>query len=101
MLIVHGVPIHDFHSDGFLPFHRACWGIESRHTDTVETFLNHGVDANVKSKDGKTCLDMTSNKETKKLIRAWGTSNSRNKIKNQRNGMKKQTPSARKRKKEL
>ena len=71
MLVGHGLSVHDMHEDGFTPFHRACWGIELRHTDTVETFLNHGVNATVLSKDGKSCLDMTTNKETKRLIRMW------------------------------
>lgn len=71
LLVSHGISVHDMHSDGYTPFHRACWGIESRHTDTVETFLNHGVKGTLLSESGKSCLDMTTNKQTKKLIRDW------------------------------
>jgi ankyrin repeat protein len=71
LLIAHGISVHDVHSDGYTPFHRACWGIEPRHTDTVETFLNNGVQGTLLSESGKSCLDMTSNKQTKKLIRNW------------------------------
>lgn len=71
LLIAHGLSALDMHSDGFTPLHRACWGIEPRHTDTVETFLSSGVPADVLSEGGKTCLDMTTNKRTKKLLRDW------------------------------
>jgi ankyrin repeat protein len=71
LLIAHGLSVHDQHADGYTPFHRACWGIDIRHTDTVETFLNNGVEGTLMSKDGKSCLDMTTNKHTKKLIRNW------------------------------
>lgn len=71
LLIAHGLSVHDQHSDGYTPFHRACWGIELRHTDTVQTFLNHGVEATLLAENGKSCLDMTTNKHTKKLIRDW------------------------------
>jgi hypothetical protein len=31
------------HVDGFIPMHRACWGDEQRHTDTVRVFLEAGA----------------------------------------------------------
>merc|ERR1711879_251332 len=62
----HGLDPLDTHSDGYIGLHRACWGREQRHTDTVRAFLKMGVDPNYKSKDGKTCLDMTQNEGTKK-----------------------------------
>jgi ankyrin repeat protein len=71
LLIAHGLSVHEMHTDGYTPFHRACWGIELRHTDTVETFLNNGVEGTLLAENGKSCLDMTSNKHTKKLIRTW------------------------------
>ena len=69
--MAHGISVHSTHTDGYTAFHRACWGIEKRHTDTVEAFLNHGVDGTLLSESGKSCLDMTTNKLTKKLVRNW------------------------------
>ena len=70
-LIDHGLNIYDTHRDGYIPFHRACWGTERRHTDTVKVFLEAGVDPDFLSVDGRSCLDMTRNKGTKKLIKKW------------------------------
>ena len=35
------------HADGFFPIHRAAWGKERRHTDTVAAFLAAGADHEV------------------------------------------------------
>ena len=36
MLLAAGLPCTtDTHADGFTPLHRACWGREPRHTETV------------------------------------------------------------------
>ena len=43
--------VNDKHSDGNTPLHRACWGREQRHTDTVLAMLELGAD--YKSGDGK------------------------------------------------
>jgi ankyrin repeat protein len=51
------------HGDGYLPWHRACWGRTERHAEFVEYMLSAGL-ADVHDKDathGKTCRDMTSN----------------------------------------
>jgi ankyrin repeat protein len=56
------------HQDGYYPMHRACWGREARHTDTVRVFLEHGVSPTLESSKGKICADMTTNEETKKLL---------------------------------
>jgi ankyrin repeat protein len=71
LLIEHGIPMSDMHSDGYTPLHRACWGKEKRHTSTVKALLNAGVDPNEKSRDGKICSEMTQNKATLKLLNEW------------------------------
>ena len=64
-------PSH-IHSDGFSPLHRACWGNEARHTDTVKVFLEEaGVPWDLRSKKGTTCLDVTSNQGTRNLLKKW------------------------------
>lgn len=60
--------INDVHEDGYTPLHRACWGTEPRHTETIELLVEeYGVDPNSKSSGGVTCLKMTKNPKT----RAW------------------------------
>lgn len=63
--------------DGFTPFHRACWGREQRHTDTVAYLLKEGgVDVNVKGgQDQRTCFQMTPNENTKALLIKYGAGN--------------------------
>ena len=39
----HGLDLLDTHKDGFIGMHRACWGQEQRHTDTVKAFLEAGA----------------------------------------------------------
>ncbi len=56
--------------------HRACWGKEKRHTDTVKVFLEAGVLPKFKATNGKTCYQMTQNEETKKLLKTYITSDS-------------------------
>ena len=68
-LIAHGLDPSDMNKDGFTPIHRAAWGNEKRHTDTVRVFLKAGVSASEKSRDGKTADMMTMNKGTKKLLK--------------------------------
>ena len=58
------------HLDGYYPMHRACWGREHRHAETVQTFLDLGVSPDLPAENGKTCWGMTSNPETKALIKA-------------------------------
>merc|ERR1711997_525195 len=43
LLISHGLNAREKHSDGFETIQRACWGNESRHTQTVKMFLENGV----------------------------------------------------------
>ena len=52
----------DFHSDGFAPIHRACWGRKKRHADTIQAFLDENVDPELLSKDGRAPLDMCATK---------------------------------------
>ena len=62
----------DVHQDGFSPLHRACWGNEARHTETVKVFLElAGVPWDLRSKKGTTCLDVTSNQGTRNLLNKW------------------------------
>ena len=46
------------HDDGFAPIHRACWGRESRHADTVAAFLAAGVPHDLRADSGETPLDL-------------------------------------------
>ena len=50
-------PSH-MHEDGFRPIHRACWGKEPRHTDTVGVLIEGGVKSTEAAKDGSTPLSM-------------------------------------------
>ena len=68
-LLDHGLDPLIPHEDGFLPMHRSCWGREDRHTATVQVFLEAGVPFDIKSKDGKTCMDMTQNPATIELLK--------------------------------
>lgn len=73
----HGLDVvRDFHADGYAPLHRACWGGEARHTDTVRYLLEEaGAPADLPGgPDRRTCLEMTSNPRTKALLLEW-TSN--------------------------
>jgi len=59
-------------ADGFTPIHRACWGGEKRHTDTVKAFLEAGVPHNQHAKNGLTPLRMVKgNKATTALLKDW------------------------------
>merc|ERR1712142_1070384 len=65
---------NQIHNDGFYPMHRACWGLEKRHTDTVAAFIESGKVAwDLKTSKGKTCMDITSNSGTKKWLKSWST----------------------------
>ena len=67
LLISHGVNPREKHSDGFEPIQRACWGHESRHTETVKMFLENGVwDKNIY----KSCKK-SPNADTVKLIQEY------------------------------
>jgi len=59
------------HSDGFSPMHRACWGQEKRHADTVAYLLKIGADPNHRSTGEKkqTCMEMTRNPHTIEVLR--------------------------------
>jgi ankyrin repeat protein len=65
MTVLHeyGLSQQEYHADGYLPFHRACWGQTERHAVFVLYLLKQGIvtDINVPSKDGKTCREMTRN----------------------------------------
>ena len=70
-LVKAGVDIHNKHSDGYYPMHRACWGSEQRHTDTVQAFLEAGEPWDLESDRGQTCRDMTRSEATRRLIAEW------------------------------
>mmetsp|Transcript_5822 Transcript_5822/g.11387 ORF Transcript_5822/g.11387 Transcript_5822/m.11387 type:complete len:203 (-) Transcript_5822:230-838(-) len=68
----HGLDvINTPHKDGFLPFHRACWGREARHTNTVRVFVeDFGIDPKIPGGPNKqTCFDMSPNSQTKWFLR--------------------------------
>jgi ankyrin repeat protein len=74
----HGIDIiHDEHTDGFLPFHRACWGRNADHTKVVEFLLDEGVNPDIEARDGDRCIEMTKNKRTIKLLKHYGAAPSR------------------------
>ena len=68
-LISFGLEAGDVHKDGFTPLHRACWGREKRHAETVRVLVEEGgLPVDVKSGAGTTCDDVTTNPHTKKVI---------------------------------
>jgi ankyrin repeat protein len=70
-LIDFGLDVNSFHADGFVPFHRACWGSEKRHADTLLVLLKHGIDPEVRSKDGRKCREMTENEHVLRVLKEW------------------------------
>ena len=72
ILNAHGMDPLDRHSDGFIGMHRACWGGEQRHTDTVRAFLEAGVKPDFAAANGQTPVEMVKNNPaTKKLLKKW------------------------------
>lgn len=68
----HGLDPLEYHKDGYIGMHRACWGGEKRHTDTVEAFLKAGVPHDFPDKQGNTPVNMVKNNGmTKKLLESW------------------------------
>lgn len=71
LLKEHGIDVvKDFHPDGYAPLHRACWGNEQRHSDTVQFLLEIGTDPNMPG-NGKTCAEMTRNPATLQVLRKY------------------------------
>jgi ankyrin repeat protein len=66
-----GLDTLHMHKDGNTPFHRACWGKETRHTETVRRMLEWGVDPGLPTSVGKTCREITNNEATRTLIDEW------------------------------
>ena len=58
MLIDNGIDPNSIHADGFTPIHRACWGRDVRHAETVRVFLEAGVPWDFAAKNGQTPLAM-------------------------------------------
>jgi ankyrin repeat protein len=56
------------HKDGFIPMHRACWGRETRHSNTVQAFLALGVPHDAPALNGITCAIMTKNQATQAIL---------------------------------
>ena len=73
----HGVDIMSpAEKDNFTPFHRACWGREERHTETIRYMLEQGMDVNKKGgPDQRTCFQMTPNQKTKAVLIEYGAGN--------------------------
>jgi ankyrin repeat protein len=69
----YNLDLNDFHADGNSPFHRACWGRTERHAELVRYMVEDGgVDVNLPSNEGQTCMQMTSNAMTKEVLRTLG-----------------------------
>lgn len=69
-----GISPSDRHYDGYTPMHRACWGRETRHFETVMAFIEQaGVPFDEKADDGRTCLDMTQNEQTREYLKKFKT----------------------------
>ena len=66
--------INSPHADGFFPIHRACWGRERRHAETVDYLLSIGEDPNRRSTGDRkqTCLEMTRNPHTIEVLKKYG-----------------------------
>ena len=64
------------HADGFFPIHRACWGRERRHAETVEYLLSIGENPRRRSTGDRkqTCLEMTRNPHTIEVLKKYGVS---------------------------
>lgn len=73
MLVKHGLDPSDRHSDGNTPLHRACWGRQKRHSNTVLALLEAGVSVNEADSRGKTCMQITRNKQTRAVLEEWNT----------------------------
>lgn len=73
LLKEHGIDVvGDTHTDGYTPLHRACWGREQRHADTVEYLVKDaGADPKLAATNGRTCADMTSNPATMQVLRKY------------------------------
>jgi len=69
-LLAHRLGPSDRHKDGATPLHRACWGMERKHTDMVRFLLKKAsVDPDEKDKRGITCMEMTNNDNTVQYIK--------------------------------
>jgi len=54
--------------DGYYPFHRACMGRKVGHRELVEYFLSQGVDPDLEAGNGKTCIELATNKKIKRML---------------------------------
>ena len=68
LLIDHGLDPSDMHADGYTPLHRACWGREERHTETVRVLLEAGVPPTQATRTGYLPATITQNIATRKVI---------------------------------
>lgn len=69
LLHQHGIDVIDAkHTDGYAPLHRACWGREQRHADTVEVLLEIGASPELAG-NGRTCAEMTRNPATLEVLK--------------------------------
>ncbi|GAX22732.1 hypothetical protein FisN_4Hh156 [Fistulifera solaris] len=83
LLIQAGINVKDdFHTDGYAPLHRACWGRERRHAETIRVLHDEaGIDLNMPSRtSGATCREMTSNQHTLDLLSENDTTAAKNEL---------------------
>lgn len=65
-----GLNASEIHFDGYAPIHRASWGTETRHYETMLVLLklSRGLDALLRTIDGRTAADTASTKTGRKLL---------------------------------
>lgn len=69
-LIKAGMDPNDIHNDGFSPLHRACWGKEEGHTETIEVLLEVCGEkcATTKGGDGDSPLQMAADTKNTRSV---------------------------------
>mmetsp|Transcript_31442 Transcript_31442/g.47527 ORF Transcript_31442/g.47527 Transcript_31442/m.47527 type:complete len:205 (-) Transcript_31442:2793-3407(-) len=60
--------MNDRLDDGFYPFHRTCMGSKVGHRESVQYFLSEGIDINLEAGNGKTCIELATNKKIKRML---------------------------------
>eukprot|EP00747_Dinoflagellata_sp_TGD_P085286 gnl/TRDRNA2_/TRDRNA2_162831_c0_seq1.p1 gnl/TRDRNA2_/TRDRNA2_162831_c0~~gnl/TRDRNA2_/TRDRNA2_162831_c0_seq1.p1 ORF type:complete len:230 (+),score=34.51 gnl/TRDRNA2_/TRDRNA2_162831_c0_seq1:48-737(+) len=58
-------------NDGLLPLHRACSQDTDAHHDAVMALLENGIRADLKTRDGRDCVDLAKTTRMRKTIKKW------------------------------
>jgi ankyrin repeat protein len=86
LLFENGINVNEIHTrDKYYPIHRACWGRDYRHTETVRYLVKYAnVSIDIKGgPEQKTCFEMTTNPQTKKWIQNYMNSNNKKLLENE------------------